>query len=443
MTIHVPPILTFEQFEPEAVAALRPPRVSAYGRLSWADLDKPGKELEYLIDDWTTVGGKSIIAGPSGSGKSFLAIDQALALATGRPWFGSDVMKPGLVIYQAGEGGLGVKKRLRAYRKHYNLAGTDDVPFEFLPRRIDIFAADGEAGGDTGKLIEAIKGIAAEYGDKAPLRAVFIDTLATAQGGADEISGKDMAVVLANIDRINRETGAHVCLVHHMNSEGKKIRGHTSIKANIDEVLLVARNEQTGVRTVTLDKLKDGEDGRRFSFELMSIDVGERADGKRITSCVCLPVGEKEAIRKEENLRGFRLNDQEIIFMKALFEADKRHGQPVPENLERVPASVRSVVSYTEIKKAFVALTPNDTTFSSDATAEDKAASEKRYRETLKKRLQRTREFLTGAEIIDAADGGLMWWTGRPLRAFPHTVPKALHPAEFPLTPAPDEDIEF
>lgn len=439
MTIHVPDILPFADFDALASLALRPPRVTAYGRLSWGDLDKPGPELDYLIDDWLTVGGKSIIGGPSGSGKSFLAVDTALAIATGRPWFGNEVLHKGLVVYQAGEGGLGLKKRFRAYRSHFGVDPSEPVPFEFLPARIDIFAPDGDGGGDTAKLIEAVKGIASEYPD-TPLRAIFIDTLATAQGGADEISGKDMAVVLGNIDRINQATGAHVCLVHHLNADAKKLRGHTSIKANVDEVLLITRNEQTGVRTTVLDKLKDGEDGRRFQFELMSIDVGARADGKRITSCVCLPVGEKEAIRKEESLKGFRLTDFEIVFMRAFFEAERVKGQPVPPELE-VPVSVRSVVSYDDVKRELAKATPNDSVTDA-ATEEERAAIDKRHREAVKKRVQRAREYLMGSGVVGVAAGGLVYYTGKPLRAFPQTIPKAVQD-ERPMSSAEPDDFPF
>ena len=252
---------------------------------------------------------------------------------------------------------------------------------------------------------------------------MFIDTLATAQGAADEISGKDMGAVLGNIDRISRATGAHVCLVHHMNAQASKIRGHTSLRANVDQCILVTRNEQTGVRTVTLDKIKDGEDGKRFQFELMSIDLGTRDDGKRITTCVCLPVGEKEAIRKEEGLKGFKLNDFEIVFMRAFFEAERAKGAPVPADADDVPSNVRSVVSYDDVKKELAKATPNDSMMDG-MSEDDRAASMKRHRETIKKRVQRAREYLMGVGIIGMSGNGMIYYSGKPLRAFPATLPK-------------------
>ena len=47
------------------------------------------------------------IYGPSGSFKSFLALDWACHIATGKDWDGHKV-KQGAVLYVAGEGGFGV-----------------------------------------------------------------------------------------------------------------------------------------------------------------------------------------------------------------------------------------------------------------------------------------------------------------------------------------------
>lgn len=405
----------------EAVAKLpawQPVRESRFGRVSWSQLDDRGPEIDYIIDDWLTKGDKSILAGPSGSGKSFLAIDAGLSIALGRPWFGNET-KPGLVVYQAGEGGRGVKRRLRAFRKHFNIDANASVPFELLTSKIDIFAAD-DAGGDTKQFIEAIQAIKSEWPDM-PLQAVFIDTLSVAQGGADEISGKDMIAVLNNIDKISAATGAHVCLVHHMNAEGKKLRGHTSLKGNVDQVILVTRNEQTSVRTVVLDKMKDGEDGLRLQFELLAVDVGVREDAKRITSCVCLPLGEKEAIRKEEQTKGITLNTAEITLMKAFFATDNRYGRPVPEDMQ-IPSGVRTIVEWNQVLRTYAEANPIDEDLSS-ATEEEAAKAKAKHKARHDKRVTRCRQWLQNNGIIGIS-APYAWWTGKPLRAFPHTQPK-------------------
>lgn len=409
----LPKLQTLEEFEREVAPQLVEPFKSRFGALFLDELDAPGPEHEWLIDDVLSVGDKCIIGGPSQSGKSFLAIHAGMCIATGTLFFGRNV-KQGLVIYQAGEGSRGVKKRLRAWRKQHGVEFSRKVPFVLLRASVDLYRPDG----DTAALLEEIKAISAMF--ECPLAAVFIDTLATAAIGAEENSAKDMGVVMANIARINAETHAHVCLVHHMNAGGDKLRGSTAIYANIDQSLFVKRDFTTNIRTASMGKQRDDEDSLSFQFELKPIEVGydEKRD-KPITSCICFPVGEREAIRRSEEQKGFALGDAEIVFMKALLEAERKHGQPVPMNM-MLPSPVRSVVSYDHVKRAYVELSPNDQISPEGATDEDREKEAIRYREALKKRLQRVRESLTRLNVIGAGDN-LVWWTGKPLRAFPQT----------------------
>jgi hypothetical protein len=314
---------TAEQF---AILAKRAPLwkperpKSRYNAMEWSRLEEPGPELEFLIDGWLTEGERSVIGGPSKSGKSFLAIHAAMCVARGQDFFDWPVKRGG-VVYQAGEGARGVRKRLKAYRKHFEVPDDEDVPFVFLGSKVDLYSRDG----DTQGLIDEIKAWALVM--SYPLRLVVIDTLATATAGADENSGKDMGVVLANIARIADETGAHVMLVHHMNADGKKLRGHTSVYANVDQVVTVVMDEATKIRTATLSKQKDDEDGLKITFALASVSVGYSERTQRdVTSCVVLSVGEKERLKKEQERQGFSVNPTERRVLMNMFTAIDRHG---------------------------------------------------------------------------------------------------------------------
>lgn len=410
-------IQTFEDFERETKAIVTPFR-SRFGRLRWRDLDKPGPEYEYIIDDILTVGDKSVLGGPSQSGKSFLAIHMAMCIARGVPFFGRPV-KRGLVIYQAGEGARGVKKRLRAYRKHFGCA-DEDVPFEFLQSRVDLHAKDG----DTGAFIAECRAIAEEHG--LPLLAVFIDTLATAQGAADENSGKDMGAVMANIDRINRETGAHVCLVHHLNADGKKLRGHTSIFANVDQVIMCVRDEATRVRTVTLGKMKDDADDVRFRFELMQVRLGEMPNGKPITSCVVLPVGEKAKLAEQS--QGFDVRDYEREFLEALATAIDNHGEPVPAGVS-TPSVVRTVVAREHVRAAYW-----------DRYAASETGTQEEVEKALARRWKRAVGGLLKFKFIGSQEPYL-WFTGREIRRF--RLRGVVEPMGPYGAPAPQYEVDF
>jgi hypothetical protein len=305
-----------------------------------------------------------------------------------------------------------------------------------LQRPIDIYHSSDEVD----SLIEEI--IAHAKALDVPLRLVIIDTLATATPGADENSGRDMSTVLGNVARIAERCGCHVMLVHHLNAAGGKLRGHTSVYANVGQVMLVEREEETGIRTVKLDKQKDDEDGKTMKFELMQITIGSDEEGQKITSCVCLPVGEKEAVRREEELKGYRLNKTQEGFMQAFFDAERRYGVPVPRELS-VPASVRSLASWEDVKRIYAEMSPSDALTPDQQTTAEAALADKRWRETLKKRIQRMREDLEALGILAMTrhdNASYVYWTGKPLRAFPHTQPTPRAETE---DTEPVTDLEF
>lgn len=404
MTI-APPIQSFEEFESSTLKFLEPPFRSRYGAVFWSHLDDPGPELEYLVDGLLTKGERSIVAGPSRSGKSFFATHMGLSIARGVPVFDRRT-EQGLVIYQAGEGARGVKKRLRAHRKHFGVPADADLPFVLLTSPVNLYSADG----DTKGLIEEIKGIVSVA--SAPLRLVVIDTLATATAGADENSGKDMGVVLANIARIASECDCHVMLVHHMNAAGKKLRGHTSIFGNVDQVIEVSWDEEKSkVRTAVLTKQKDDEDGLRFRFKLHSVDVGyDKRSEKPITSCVVLSVDDAEQLQVAKESFGFSPNPTERRILINLFDAIDRHGKFVATAADGPEAAVGKVIVDWSTFRA-VALEKM-----LEVDDREKAADQ------IRQEFKRAKDFMIKAGVI-AVSHPFMWWMGKPVRGFPRTYP--------------------
>lgn len=407
-------------------------RAKDFGRIRLGDVARRERRpLDYIVDDWLVASEQSFIAGESQSGKSFLAMHAAMCIATGRPFFGRDV-QPGLVIYQAGESGTGVLDlRIPAWLDHHGVTDASNIPLEILPARVDLFSPEGDAAA----FLATVKRIAADW-HPIPLRAVFIDTLSKVMPGANENDGRDISRVLSRFEAISRETGAHVCVIHHLPKAGGSMRGHGSLKGDVDSVAMIEHNQATGVRTMRFAKRKDGPAGGSLAFELMAVDIGTDEKGRRINSCVCLPVGEKEAIRKDEAAKGYRLTDAEIVFMRALFDAEKKHGQAVPPDLD-IPPGVRWVVAYSDVKRAYGGLNPSDADMTG-ADETEQAKARQTHAEKLKQRLRRIREQLTGAGVVSFA-GDFIYWTGKPLRAFPHTQP-ARDPDPPPVAAMPDDD---
>src|SRR5690349_19680344 len=70
-------------------------------------------EPVWLLEPLLPSGAVAMLYGPSGVGKSFIAMAWAHAIAHGLSWLGRNVRK-GSVIYVAGEGGAGLGPRLKA-----------------------------------------------------------------------------------------------------------------------------------------------------------------------------------------------------------------------------------------------------------------------------------------------------------------------------------------
>lgn len=293
-----------------------PPK-SQFGAIPWADVDKVTIRQDWLVSDFLFCGDIGMIYGASGSGKSFLAVDMGLSIARGVPFLGKDTRKGG-VLYQAGEGGKGLVKRLRAYKQEHRV--TENLPFVLLPARLDLFSHDGDTEAFIAECL-AWKAVLPE-----PLSLIVIDTFSTASPGANENASEDMSRLIRAGEDINKATGAALLWVHHKNAAGDRERGHTSLRANIDTAIEVIKDEETSHRTARLAKLKDGEDGLKLTFDLHPVTVGVYDDGKPITSCVVVPAQAEtdRAGRRRPLPRG------QQRFLKTLDTAISQYGGVVP-----------------------------------------------------------------------------------------------------------------
>ncbi len=335
------------------------PPPSKFGAIPFNQLDAPGEEHEYLIANMLTRKEIAMIYGASKSGKSFMALDMSFAIARGQPFNGRRTLSGG-VVYQAGEGGVGLKKRMRAYRDSYMPTDEVDIPFVLMTKRVDFFG-EGSCVDDFIAEINAWK-----VTFRRPLELVVIDTFATATPGANENASTDMSHVLKNCERVRVECDSAVMLVHHMNSGGEKPRGHTSIFANIENALecmitdrvdTVERPDNTffnrDIRRLRVTKNKDGEDGIGFDFILRQVILGQNSYNENITSCVCdMPSASGSSGRKEPH----QLTDQQYNVMQSLITAINTKGIIPPAELQ-LPESIRAVVYFPDWRQAYIDLT--------------------------------------------------------------------------------------
>ena len=259
------------------------------------------------------------LSGPSGSFKTFGALDWCMRIVQGLPILDHRTDACG-VVYIASEDPNGVRMRVAAWRKRN--PEPHGLPFELIGLAPDL--RDEEQIED---LIAELRIARDEMSnDGHRLGLVVVDTLATSMPGADENNGVDMSLVLSNLARVGREIGAFVLLVSHTGKdEARGIRGWSGLHSNADCVFMLSREEGSQTTVGRVAKLKSGADGQRFAFSLDKVSLGFDEDDDEITSCVVAYEDAPTAKAKKAK----PLTTDETLVLAAL-EHVTDHGASVP-----------------------------------------------------------------------------------------------------------------
>ena len=248
------------------------------GLILWSDINSVGitdRLVKGLIGEQSF----AVIAGPTGAAKTFLALDMAVHIALGWPWFGRKVKRCG-VLYLAAEGQTGLRKRIAALKQHYGLAAAVNVPFALYPAPIDLVTDNSGAE----KVVAQVQALNAVW-IETPVGIVIPDTLARCFGSGDESATRDMSAFVSRCDSIRNKAEVAVTAVHHFGKdESKGMRGSIALKAAADTVIEITGIE--GTRTCRVEKQKDGAHGEMFAFNLIPVDLGRDEDDAPITSCI-------------------------------------------------------------------------------------------------------------------------------------------------------------
>lgn len=183
----------------------------------------------WIIDGILQGSGVVVLAGEPGLGKSFLCLDWAAHVATGRAWCGRKV-RPGRVLYVAGEGIEFFPDRVDAWEVH-NRAFVDDERLLFVEEGFSL--SDPAAVGHMRRAVT-----------EHEFDLVILDTLSQLSALESENDNAALAGVL-NTARAIRQArpGTTVLIVHHVNKgERGRVRGASSIRGNADQIIVAKRH---------------------------------------------------------------------------------------------------------------------------------------------------------------------------------------------------------
>ena len=171
----------------------------------------------------------------AGNGKTFIVLDMALHIASGKSdWFGSKV-RNGFVVYLAGEGHSGLSSRMKAWDE--NFKPENKVNFLMSRYGTDLDTAYGLA-----LVSHSIR--------KLPEKPVLIvvDTLHRFLSG-DENSSQDANKMLKNCEELTKEFGCAVLFVHHTGNDADKqgrARGSSAWRGAVETDISIQRKDDNG-----------------------------------------------------------------------------------------------------------------------------------------------------------------------------------------------------
>jgi len=165
-------------------------------------LSKPEPKIEWLIENIWLDKSRGLIAGNPGVGKTWIALDMLISVATGTLCLNRYPVKKGAVLLVEEEASsLNLQRRLHAMARARQLKDSDLTNLFLLTRQFTRIPNDAT------ELFHLIS--------ENNIQLVVFDSLRTVHS-ADENSSSEMKEVLDSFGRLNTITEASIVLIHHL-----------------------------------------------------------------------------------------------------------------------------------------------------------------------------------------------------------------------------------
>lgn len=271
------------------------------------------EDIRWLVEGVIPDHGTCALAAREKTGKTFMAIDLGLHVATGKKWNGRET-RQSHVLYIAAEYSEGVRRRVAAWCKHHN----EEVPntFTVLRKNLDITAED-----DAKMLLE--------YCRDNDVKFVIIDTLTRAMKGKDFNDAKECVAFTETLSDLSDAIGGTVLGIGHT-AKGKRdevtMFGSVVLQANMDFIMFLEKDEDSDVITLRADLGREEGHGN-LHFKAVPVSMPDWKRPGRVFIPASAPIVEE--IPKDG--KGYTKGETDLIF-SAVDEILKR-----PETAPRMP----------------------------------------------------------------------------------------------------------
>lgn len=218
-------------------------------------VDGSHEPIDWMVAGVIERGANGFIAAEPKTGKSFLAADLAIALATGTPWLDFAVMWPTKVALVSRED----NPKLTAWRLGHLMTGRGLGAAQIARLEANLYVNTRQQTpslmldkpGEMAELVGAIKQRGIEF--------VILDVLNVLHA-ADENDNTQMAAVLQKVKSIQRDTGASIGILHHYSKNDsatritQRLRGASAIAGFAEWIVGISMSdEDMGIRQVNFE----------------------------------------------------------------------------------------------------------------------------------------------------------------------------------------------
>jgi phage/plasmid primase-like uncharacterized protein len=253
--------------------------------------------ISWLVKRWIQDQALVMVHGPSGGGKTFVVLDWCLRIASSTPdWCGNKV-RPGHVVYLAGEGHHGLKGRIAAW-KHHHKSGK-------LNMWLSKHGCDLNTPAGYLKVVEHIRML-----PETP-KVVVVDTLHRFLAG-DENSAQDAKTMLDACANLMMEFNCTVILVHHtgVSDEAQhRARGSSAWRGALDIEISVIPGKDNQPMQLVQRKSKDAEMAEPIHLNLQQVTIPSwyDEDNQPVTSAIPIQAEAPAApTKKDSKIDGHR-----------------------------------------------------------------------------------------------------------------------------------------
>lgn len=232
--------------------------------------------ISWLVKHWLQDRALIMVHGPSGGGKTFVVLDWCLSMAASLPEWNGHKVKPGAVVYLAGEGHHGLRGRVAAWKV---ARGATRLTMWLSRAGCDLNTPEGYR-----RVVESVRALG-----ELP-RLIVVDTLHRFLLG-DENSAQDAKSMLDACNALMAEFDCSVLLVHHtgVSEEAQhRARGSSAWRGALDIEVSIIPAKADAPMQIVQRKSKDAELAQSVYATLESVTIPGwiDEDGEAVTSAV-------------------------------------------------------------------------------------------------------------------------------------------------------------